>query len=114
MNVSFNGLDSVCATFCTAEDVQRGALVKLSANGTVTACAADDVPIGVVTDVRGGYAGVQLRGYVVVKYSDTLEVGWTSIAADGSGGVKKAEAPAGRAAAVLDVDDSAKTAGILL
>ena len=115
MNVSFGGLDNVCATFAISGEVNAGDPVKVSANGTVKTCAAGDAPLGFALDVRGGYASVLLRGYALVPYSGSVTVGWADIAADGSGGVKAVTgSAASRKVAVLDVDETEDMAGILL
>ncbi len=115
MNVSFNGLGAVCATFEAGEGAAAGIPVKISADGTVAACADGDVPAGVCEKVRGGYAAVQVKGYVTVAYTGALALGAAAIAADGEGRVKPAEAEGkGRDVFVLDMDASAGTAGILL
>lgn len=115
MNVSFHGLGALRATFEADEALaSAGVPVKLSANGTVTACAAGDVPVGIAEDLRGGYAAVLLRGYVSVPYSGELSLGAGDVLADDGGKIKTAGESAGLRVTVLDLDPEAHVAGILL
>lgn len=111
MNVSFNGYDEKVITFACDDTVEMGSLVKLSGNGTVTACSDGDVFIGVVCSVRGGYCGVQTGGYTQVPVSGSVSVGFQKLSAAGAGKAK-GNAAAGREFFVLDVTDG--SAGILL
>ena len=83
MNVSFAGFGENIATFETAAAIPAGTPVKMSANGTVAACAAGDAFIGIVV-------GVQLKGYRNAAVTGSVPVGWAQLVADGSGGVKAA------------------------
>ena len=71
MNVSFAGFGENIATFETAAAIPAGTPVKMSANGTVAACAAGDAFIGIAV-------------------TGSVPVGWAQLVADGSGGVKAA------------------------
>ena len=42
MKNSFEGIGQWAATFACAKDVAQGQMVKISSNGTVTACADDE------------------------------------------------------------------------
>jgi len=110
MKVNFNGFNEKTATLACDNTVQAGKPVTLSENGTVTAAASGSVPAGIAKAVREGYAAVQLHGYVTVPYSGTLTLGLCNVQADSAGGIAKNTA--GRAAIVLDIDTTAKTAGI--
>lgn len=113
MEIGLKGYGENAATFAAEEGVQPNMPVKMSANGTVGACKAGEVPCGLVLSVRGGYGAVQLAGYVTLPYSGTAPaVGYAKISADGTGGVKLDEA--GRTVLVTDVDTAAKTCGFLL
>lgn len=94
MNISFEGIGAWSATFANG-GVTEGQVVKLSAAGTAAACAAGDAFCGVAGAVRGDVCGVQMGGLVQVKYSgDTVPaVGYTSLTADGLGGVCVPAAP---------------------
>lgn len=114
MQVSFQGFHEQVLTL-EADGVQAGEPVRLKANGTVCACAAGDVPIGVAAaQERGGCVGVQMAGYVRLPYAGAAPaLGYGLLAADGAGGVKAAE-NGGRPVVVLDVDEQAHMAGIVL
>ena len=113
MNVSFSGFNEKSITFTADESVTCGAPVKVSDNGTVTACADGDNFCGVVTDVRSGYATVQMSGYVKMNYSGSVPaLGYTSLAAGASGTVCASED--GRVHLVTDIDKTASTVGFML
>ena len=106
MSISYEGIGEWCATFvCGA--VSEGDIVKVSANGTVGKCAANDGFCGVAHDGKAGT--VQLGGLASVKYSGTAPaVGYTELMADGSGGVSKpGENQSGSSYLVLSVDSAA-------
>ncbi|HZK38570.1 MAG TPA: hypothetical protein VFD23_00275 [Clostridia bacterium] len=115
MSVSFNGYKESLATFKAANGLTAGVPVKMSANGTVDTCAAGDNFCGVASGVGKGYASVQMSGFITLPYTGATPpaVGYTSLAADGSGGVKVVT-DGGRSLLVLEVDTTAKTAGFML
>lgn len=111
MNVSFNGYNEGVLTFEAESGVTVGTPVTMSGNGKVKA-AQNAVFCGVCINSRNGYAGVQINGYVTVEYSGTLSVGYNKlVSADGK---VKADTTNGREILVVDVDSTAKTAGIIL
>lgn len=114
MSISFNGFGEKAATFKAAEGLAAGVPVKVSANDTAAPCAAGDDFCGVAMNVSGGYAAVQLSGFAVLPYTGATApaVGYSELAADGSGGVKVLAG--GRSLLVVNVDTTAKTAGIVL
>ena len=68
MNVNFNGYGENAATFIADKTLtEAGVPVKMKDNGTVAKCDASENFCGVCVSVRGGYAVVQLSGYVKVK-----------------------------------------------
>ena len=112
------GSASGAATFA-CDDLAEGELVKVSANGTVAACAAGDDFCGMVLSVgRGGDAcAVALGGMVTAGYTVPAEgaapaLGWSGLSADGEGGVQ-ADAD-GSTYLVVDVDTTAKTVTFVL
>ena len=113
MKLSYEGIGQWAATFA-CDDLAEGELVKVSANGTVAACAAGDDLCGMVLYVgRGGDAcAVALGGMVTAGYTVPAEgaapaLGWSGLSADGEGGVQ-ADAD-GSTYLVVDVDTTAKT-----
>lgn len=114
MELSFNGFGENAATFLAQDGVTVGMPVKMTANGTVGACAAGDNFCGVALGVRSGYAAVQLGGYTQLPYDGTAPaVGWQALNAAAGGKIQSA-ATGGRTLLVLDVDDAAKICGVIL
>ena len=74
MSISYEGIGAWCATFAAGTGAEEGKVVKVSANGTVSKCAANDGFCGVVAAMgRDGKAcSVQLSGLVRVPYSGAL------------------------------------------
>ena len=113
MNVCFDGVGQVCATFLDG-GVSQGQVVKVTGRGTAGKCGAGDGFCGVVLHTRAGACAVQVRGFVTAGYSGTAPgLGQTALCADGEGGVKTA-ATGGTSCLVVDVDTTAKTVPILL
>lgn len=113
MNISLIGYGENAVTFEAAANVAAGAPVKLTASGTVGACAAGDLFCGVALNVRDGYAAVQLGGYVRIPYDGTAPaVGYQTLAAAAGG--KITVSASGRSLLVTDVDTAAKICGLIL
>ena len=114
MKVSLNGLGEQVATFEAESTVTAGSTVKITANGTVGVCAAKEPFCGIALSVRGGFAAVQIGGYVGnVPYTGTgMSVGYKTIAAAADGKVQVDAA--GRNLLVTDVDTAASTCGLIL
>ena len=109
MGISFEGIGQWAATFACGETAV-GQVVTVSGSGGVAACAPGHSPCGAgVVGARAGEAcSVALGGMVRVPYTGTAPaLGWTGLAADGSGGVKALTT--GRNYLVADVDEAAKT-----
>ena len=71
MSVSTNGFGENVLTFKAASGVTAGVPVKISANDTVAVCSAGNIFCGVATEVSGGYAGVQLTGFVPAIFGNS-------------------------------------------
>jgi hypothetical protein len=113
MEISMMGYGENTATFEALEGVAPGMPVKMAGNGTVGPSSAGDAFCGVAVNVRGGFAAVQLSGYVTLPYTGEAPApGFALLNAAGAGAVQKDAA--GRSLLVIDADDSAKTCGILL
>ncbi len=110
MNVSFNGYNEGIVTFEAESDVKAGIPVMMSGNGKVK--AAIGAFCGICTAVRGGYAAVQLNGYVRVPYSGTVSVGYDKLAADNN--KVKTDTTNGRSILIVDVDSTTGYAGMIL
>ncbi len=113
MTISLNGFNEQVATF-ESEPVAAGTPVKMTGNGIVGACADKDAFCGVALTERGGFAAVQLKGYVQLSYTGAAvpAVGYQTLSA-AAGGKIQAD-PAGRSFLVTDVDTAAKRCGIIL
>ena len=109
--VSFEGIGEMMVTFL-AEDGVKAGTVKMTGDGKVTSCGDGEALCGVALEVGGGLALVQLRGFVRVNCSDTVAVGYTKLAANGSGGVKTSAS--GTAYLVVEAGSAEKQATILL
>lgn len=113
MSVSFEGVGQVCATFLGGK-LTEGHVVKMTGNGTVGPCEADDAFCGAAICCKDDACTVQVGGFVTVGYTGTAPgVGRNTLAADGKGGVKTA-GTGGVNCLVADVDTTAKTVTILL
>ncbi|MCQ4021526.1 MULTISPECIES: hypothetical protein [unclassified Ruminococcus] len=89
MYADFKGLNSEVVTFnCNSTVTEPGQLVKLIASGMVGKCASGDQPIGVVENVRNGFAAVTIRGYINVNHDGTLNIGYRNISASDDKTVK--------------------------
>ena len=102
MNINFNGYSENVLTFECDNTVTAGKLVKMSANGKVAAAAANDDFVGVALSVSGGYAAVQLNGYVELQKTGTVNVGYNKLVASNSSAVKTAESGIDRLVILVD------------
>lgn len=115
MKISFDAIGEKYVTFLAGSGVVKGQVCKVSANDTVSGCAAGNAFCGVVADVRDGCAAVVMGGYVEVPFSDETapSAGYATLGADGSGGVKSVTS-GGRSCLIVHVDETAKTLGLFL
>lgn len=112
MNVSFDGVGQVCATFLGL-GLTEGCVVKVPGPGTAGPCKAGDDFCGAVLSCRDGACTVQLAGFITLPYSGAAPAtGWQTLDADGHGGVKIASD--GREYLAVDVDETAETVTIML
>ena len=81
MNVSFEEIGRLSVTFAQ-ENCAGGQVCKVSGNGTVAPCAAGDKFCGVAEHVRGAHAAVQVAGFVEVKVTGAVDVGYVNLCAD--------------------------------
>ena len=80
----------------------------------MAACDDGDGFCGVAVCKKDDACAVQVAGFVTVGYSGTVPaVGWSALAANGSGGVKSVST-GGQTLLVVDADTTAKTVTILL
>ena len=113
MAVSFNGIGEKPVTFA-GKGVKKGEVVKVVSEGTVAPCVAGDAFDGLAVLADDGFAGVQLRGFADVSYSEgEPKVGHNKFAADGRGGVKADESN-GKDYLTVAVDTANHVATILM
>lgn len=113
MKVSFEGVGEQVLSFMKASGVEKGSLVKLSANATVAKCAAGDNFAGVCIKADDSFADVKTAGYVELGYTGTAPaVGYAKLTADGDGNVKTADT--GREYLVINVDSAAAVVGFIM
>ena len=118
MSVSFEGIGASFVSMETSGTVTPGTPVKMSGNGTVSACANGERFMGVaVTVAADGVANVQVRGYITMPCSGTLPaVGWARLVS-GTGGKLKtdtAASPAGGEYLIVDKDSTEAKIGFVL
>lgn len=118
MNIGFQGIGEVAATFKMEEDAElkHGDAVVITGNGEVGLGSEGGKVCGVALYVdEDGYVSVQIGGLVEVGYSGGIApaVGWEMLAADGAGKVKVVDAD-GVSCMVVSVDEDAMTAVIKL
>lgn len=68
MAISFEAIGQKMVTFAAGTGLAEGKVCKISANGTVGPCSEEGF-CGVVSQIRGGAAGVILEGYVELSYA---------------------------------------------
>ena len=116
MDICFEGIGQMVATFATEEELTPGMAVTLKKSGTVGLGDGDDAVCGVTVGAhRNGAVAVQIGGVVKVGYSDGSdpEVGCTMLACNGEGKVAVSEKD-GAGCLVLAVDKNEKTVVIKL
>lgn len=114
MSVSYGEIGRVCATFAQGTGVVKDQVCKISASGEVAKCSAGDKFCGVAVSPRGNHVGVVVGGFVTVPYTGTAPtVGFATLAANGTGGVK-VDATNGRQILVVSVDTAALTVTMYL
>lgn len=102
MDINFNGYMENVLTFECDSTVTAGKFVKMSESGKVAAAAANDSFVGVALSAEGGYAAVQLNGYVEAQKTGTVNVGYNKLAAGNANTVKVAESGVDRLVVFAD------------
>lgn len=112
MNISYEGIGFLMVTFPDDGSVE-GQVCKLTSEGQVDGCIANDRFCGVVHSVEKHMAAVQVEGFVKVRYTGTAPVlGYAKLTADGFGGV--CTSTDGQDYLVVQVDTDKRTAMIKL
>lgn len=115
MKVSFNGFGEQVVTFEAVTDgdnpAEVGKIAVMNGNGRVCATSkAGEMPVGLILDVRGGYASVQVCGYMKLPCASSLNPGYQHVVTDVSGAMKFAST--GRPCLITDVENG--VCGIIL
>ena len=118
MNVRFNGIGDMVATFINSS-ADLGDTVPVTATSTASQAQDGNSICGVAVSKNGNYLGVQVRGAVEVAYTGALSLGRALITAGGDNKVKavsESEAPKGAGFPVLivDLDSERSIATIIL
>ena len=112
MKVSFDGIGELIATFYN-NGAADGYPVKMSAASEVKSCASGERFIGIAAASSEEYAGVIISGCVTLPYSGTASaLGFSKLAANGSGGVKTDAA--GTEYRIISVDTVNKAVCVIL
>lgn len=112
MKVSFEGAGEKRLSFKN-NNAADGNFVKVSANGTVSACSDGDRFVGCAMHCAGGFADVQVKGYIECAYTGTAPaLGFAKMLA-GAAGKVKADSN-GAEFLVLKVDTTAGTVGFIM
>ena len=81
MAISFEAIAERYVTFLAGNTAAEGKLCKVTANGTVGACAGGDEFCGVITQVRNGAASVLMGGFMKLPYTGAAPaLGFTALA----------------------------------
>jgi len=113
MKIAFDEIGERYVTFGAADGAAEGEVCKLAGNGTVAVCAAGDDFCGVIAELRGGTAAVQLGGFCTLPYTGAAPaVGYGHLGADGAGGVSVNAAA--KSYLIVEIDDVNKTVGFFL
>lgn len=92
MKTNYQGFEESVITIEADETLsEAGALVKILENGKAAKCAEGENFCGVSVSVRGGFAGVQLSGYVQLPLSGSCAAGYQKLTAGADGAVKSAD-----------------------
>ena len=110
MNIGFNGFYDNTVTFEADSTVEKGSLLKLIDDNTVSVCEAGDKVAGVCVNVREGYAAVKLYGYAEIPCEGAVNVGFQKLSASNATSLKTDEN--GREYLVVSADTD--TIGVIL
>ena len=114
MEISFEGIGQVAATFMVEGDIQPGMAVALTADGTVGLGKDGDGICGKVLSTKNGMAAVQISGMAKVGYSGTAPaIGHATVGVDGNGKIKTVTS-GGLGCMIVSVNTADRTAVIKL
>lgn len=114
MTFAYKGFNENTATFAAYDDVEKGVPVEMAESCTVKKAIDGQYFVGVCSGVIDGIAGVQLTGYIEMKYSGTVpSLGTCQVVSNGDGGIK-ITASGGRMVTVIKLDTEKKTVGFII
>ena len=88
MSISYEGIGHLSVTFPNHNATEHQ-VCTVGNDGKVCACTEGGNFIGEVESVNATYAGVQVGGFVKLKYTGAAPaVGFTKLSANGTGGIK--------------------------
>ena len=117
MDICFEGIGQMVATFATDEELIPGMAVALKKSGTVGLDGEGKTLCGVtVGAARNGAVAVQIGGVVKVGCSDSTEltVGYAALDCDGDGKVTKSAEGNGVKCLVLAVDEDGDKKSVVI
>lgn len=89
MEISNQGVGEMVLTLKAEDNVKAGMLVSMSTKpNTVKIASSNTQILGVVKNVRDGYAAVQVKGVAKVKISGGGSIGWMRVSGNDSGLIK--------------------------
>ena len=107
MAISFEAIGQKMVTFAAGTGLAEGKVCKISANGTVGPCSEEGF-CGVVSQIRGGAAGVELS----YAGSTAPSLGYAILTTDKAGEV--VPGTSGRTCLIVSVDSTNKKIGLFL
>ena len=113
MNISFDNIGQVCASFACDDTVQVGDACNMSENNTIKRSGEDQPFLGKVLSIRDGIANVAIRGFATFSFTGSApSVGYAGFCGDGNGNVVLSNEMEPRL--VVCVDNIHKTVTVLL
>ena len=114
MEISFEGIGQVAATFAKEDGVEAGMAVVLTANNAVGMGTDGAAPCGVVLTAKEDSCAVQVGGFAKVTYTGTAPtVGYGMVGVDGNGAIRTVT-DGGLNCLIVQVDTDDMTAVIKL
>ena len=110
MAISFEAIGQKMVTFAAGTGLAEGKVCKISANGTVGPFSEEGF-CGVVSQIRGGAAGVILEGYVELSYAGSTapSLGYAILTTG-----EVVPGTSGRTCLIVSVDSTNKKIGLFL
>lgn len=119
MATNYTGYGANCTTIkiAASQNLVKGDLVNLNANGEVRKAGANETFIGVIADVKGNFATVQTQGFAELKLASSASVscGAQKLVATASGvATDSSTTNVNYVRTVMYVDSSSNKLGVIL